>query len=75
MVLNLQLLTLKMVFHRGSVLGPLLFLLYINDMHQAIKNSSTLHFADDTSIIYVDKSFKKINKLVNNDLKNLLCVA
>ena len=57
---------------QGSVLGPLLFLLYINDLNQAIKFCKVRHFADDTNLLYLGKSIKKLNKLVNYDLKNLL---
>ena len=53
---------------QGSVLGPLLFLIYINDLHNAIKNSQVFHFADDTSLVYSDVSLKKVNKHVNQDL-------
>ena len=53
------------------MLGPLLFLIYINDLHYAIIHSTVYHFADDTSLLNVSKSMKKINRHVNHDLKHL----
>ena len=54
---------------KGSVLGPLLFLLYINDFNRAIKFCKVHHFADDTNLLCLCNTIKKLNKLVNADLK------
>ena len=54
---------------KGSVLRPLLFMLFINDLHKAVEFSSVHHFADETNLILTDKSMKKINKHINRDLK------
>ena len=57
---------------QGSVLGTLLFLVYINDLNQAIEFCKVHHFVDDTNLLYLSKSIKKLNKLVNIDLKSLV---
>ena len=55
---------------QGSVLGPLLFLLYINDLNQAIKSCKVHHFADNINLLCLCNSIKKLNKQVKADWLN-----
>ena len=56
---------------QGSVLGPLLFLLYVNDIHQCSNKLKFYLFADDTNILYADKNLKSLENIVNIELQNL----
>ena len=42
-----------------------------NDLHVAIKHRKVHHFADDTNLLIINKSLKRLNKLLNVDLKNI----
>ena len=55
---------------QGSTLGPLLFLLYINDMPNCSKKLSFRIFADDTNVFYSGKSVE-IEIVMNEEIKKI----
>ena len=56
---------------RGSTLGPLLFLVYINDLSNCCKDASIKIFADDTNVFISDASHVVLEKKANETLKLL----
>ena len=56
---------------QGSSLGPLLFLLYINDLPNCSSELTFRIFADDTNIFVSGKNLTFLNQLMNLELRKV----
>ena len=56
---------------QGSVLGPLLFLIFINDLPNVSKKLTFYVFADDTNIYYESKNVSDLTRLLNKELRSV----
>ena len=56
---------------QGSILGPLLFLIYINDLPNACRLSTCFLYADDTAIFFESNNLKILQSSIDNELPKL----
>ena len=56
---------------QGSILGPILFLLYMNDIENCSKLLSFVLFADDTNIFYSNSCLEVINEVVQTEINKV----
>ena len=56
---------------QGSILGPILFLMYINDLNQISSILRTIMFADDTNLFLSGKNINVLEQMLNKELEIL----
>ena len=55
----------------GSILGPILFIIHVNDLCNASKLFESIMFADDTNILSSHENIKELFHVVNSELSKV----
>ena len=59
---------------QGSILGPLLFILHINDLPEVVSDCNILMYADDTVLYCSSSQASVIQEKLNAELSKIVCL-
>ena len=57
---------------QGSILGSILFLIYINDLNQCSEHPKFIHFADDSTLYAIGKTLSCLTSKMNQELQKVV---
>ena len=56
---------------QGSILGPIFFMIFMNDLNEVVENCKILSYADDTTLYFTSKNASNIQVAINQDINKL----
>jgi hypothetical protein len=64
--------TVKSGVPQGSILGPILYLVYVNELFNSVNKCRIFMYADDTILVSAHRNIKKSEEMLQTDFNNLL---